>query len=385
MNPTTTETMMNEQMYQQMGFGPVNDANMQLMYNQHGMPYQQPYQQQFQRHNSVPSYIAEPSPAPSFASSQPSYYDDNSRAVSYEPVTPPQYGYSYNAEPTYMLDGNVYYGNGYDVPQGFNTMHQQNTMNMPPPPPRYHSVPRQFPSAATQFAHIDGSPMYKQRRRGHSLAASYGPSAHQHMPQMQQQMQQQQTPTQIQPQMSAPMQAQMPSQTQAQHANPSPYAVRRPSNLQRSVSASVVPQSHAYERSMSNPPAGSTAYMNQLRETPDRSRQSSPMASVESSQPMHKMRDRYAGLMHDGSHTASHSRQSSPSSSVGAMRRARSATVSEVEPYPQRSHTCPIDACGRNFKRLEHLKRHVRTHTQEKPYQCPHCDKSFSRSDNLAQ
>lgn len=57
----------------------------------------------------------------------------------------------------------------------------------------------------------------------------------------------------------------------------------------------------------------------------------------------------------------------------------------EVGPYPQKSHSCPIPTCGRLFKRLEHLKRHVRTHTQERPYICPHCSKAFSRSDNLAQ
>lgn len=52
---------------------------------------------------------------------------------------------------------------------------------------------------------------------------------------------------------------------------------------------------------------------------------------------------------------------------------------------PYKSHSCPIPSCGRLFKRLEHLKRHVRTHTQERPYVCPYCNKAFSRSDNLAQ
>lgn len=58
------------------------------------------------------------------------------------------------------------------------------------------------------------------------------------------------------------------------------------------------------------------------------------------------------------------------------------------EPIPiqrTKAFVCPLFSCGRMFKRMEHLKRHLRTHTLERPYQCQRCKKRFSRSDNLNQ
>lgn len=50
-----------------------------------------------------------------------------------------------------------------------------------------------------------------------------------------------------------------------------------------------------------------------------------------------------------------------------------------------RAFVCPLYSCGRLFKRMEHLKRHMRTHTMERPFLCSRCGKRFSRGDNLTQ
>ncbi|KAG1750439.1 STE like transcription factor-domain-containing protein [Suillus paluster] len=65
------------------------------------------------------------------------------------------------------------------------------------------------------------------------------------------------------------------------------------------------------------------------------------------------------------------------------------AFPSNVDPtaagMTSRVFVCPLYSCGRLFKRMEHLKRHVRTHTMERPFVCDRCNKRFSRSDNLNQ
>ncbi|RMZ88470.1 hypothetical protein DV736_g4309, partial [Chaetothyriales sp. CBS 134916] len=46
-----------------------------------------------------------------------------------------------------------------------------------------------------------------------------------------------------------------------------------------------------------------------------------------------------------------------------------------------RPHVCTT--CMRSFARLEHLKRHERSHTKEKPFSCSECTRCFARRDLL--
>lgn len=48
------------------------------------------------------------------------------------------------------------------------------------------------------------------------------------------------------------------------------------------------------------------------------------------------------------------------------------------KPYSRvRERKCHL--CPRSFTKTEHLERHIRSHTKEKPYRCSECGKKYGR------
>ncbi|KAF2115021.1 STE like transcription factor-domain-containing protein [Lophiotrema nucula] len=357
--PVQEETLQHMAQYNQMSMAPSmantmvksreRDFGGQVQYDRNGIPLSQVHQ----RHSSMPAYM-EYSPAPSFVSSH--YEDYSTRGMSFEPLTPPQHQISLGAEPAYIAneDTGLYSAiPELSVSTGFNPL-----MNIPPSNlmgPGFSSVTRPF-QPGNVYSVIEGSPTYKQRRRRSSL--STGVSA-------------------------------------AVTATGAAHQVHRPSDLRRSMSSSVVPVPEGDESGHNSPDSvhGATSFnqpVQDIKPIVNISRHGTPLQTIEDSPPQqHSMlpQDDLNSLVNGDvfENPLQHSAVTRTAAAPGVFRRARSATMMEIGPYPQKSHSCPIPTCGRLFKRLEHLKRHVRTHTQERPYVCPLCNKAFSRSDNLAQ
>lgn len=294
----------------------------QMQYDRNGVPVNRVHQ----RHTSMPAYM-EYSPAPSFVSSQ--YEDYSNRGISFEPVTPPQHAQGLSAEPAYIAneDTGLYTAMPTDVGsgQGYHPMMQLPPSNLSG---GQYSGQRSYPSNNV-YSVIEGSPTYKQRRRRSSIP----------------------------PGMSAAV--------AAATSNGMAHAPHRGSDLRRSVSASVGPvvEGDEIERGTSPAMAMANGYSNMLaqhKELLEMSRHGTPLPTMEDSpahQHMNMMQphDDFSNYSHD--ELAPHSLNTSPTRVGGPIRRARSATMMELGPYPQKSHSCPIPTCGRLFKRLEHLKR----------------------------
>ncbi|PAV55764.1 hypothetical protein WR25_03818 [Diploscapter pachys] len=48
-----------------------------------------------------------------------------------------------------------------------------------------------------------------------------------------------------------------------------------------------------------------------------------------------------------------------------------------------KAYKCPKPDCIRRFMRSDELKRHIRTHTNERPFKCEICNRAFARTDHL--
>lgn len=300
-----------------------------IQYDRHGMPISRPHQ----RHSSMPTFY-EYSPAPSFVSSQ--YEDYSNRGLSFEPVTPPQHSVGLGGEPAYIANEDT--GLYTAIPDISSGPAYHPMMQLPPSnlaSAHYQPAPRSY--SANPYPVIEGSPTYKQRRRRSSIPPNSGAAT---------------------PSGAAHVQSTTPG-VQAVS-----YAAHRPSDLRRSVSSSVAPVTEGDEATQELARNYPSALLPQKDLYHEMSRHSTPLQSLDQSTAHHSgsmanQPNDLTSLPSSGTiETAVQNHNArSERSAPGPTRRARSATMMELGPYPTKAHSCPIPSCGRTFKRLEHLKR----------------------------
>lgn len=390
-----------------------------MQYNSNGVPINQVHT----RHSSMPAYGMEYSPAPSFVSSHYEDYSQSNRGLSFEPITPPQQSMMSN-EPAYIANEDT--GLYSAIPDHIGNSSHNNMTIMNPLP---HNLSGGNFGTRTGygvgngvFSVIEGSPTYKQRRRRSSIPPGMNiPHQHQgqtsngHMQAHQQHQAHRPSDLRrsvshsVDPQQEAEEthdttgisyssqvqnmalqhkelvalsrqgtpHSQIGSRHQSHQNSPAPQSMRQDMGMNPM-------QMHNHQSITHNE---SFPSMSTHRQSIDSYSDSNATARRESNLSALSAASGLTQTMPSGigNGRLDHLSGASNSSSGPVRNRARSATMMELgNPYPQKSHSCPIPTCGRLFKRLEHLKRHVRTHTQERPYVCG-CGKAFSRSDNLAQ
>ena len=299
-----------------------------IQYDRNGMPIARIHQ----RHSSMPTFY-EYSPAPSFVSSQ--YEDYSNRGLSFEPVTPPQHSVGLGAEPAYIANEDT--GLYTAIPDLSHATQYNPMMQLPPSnfaSGHYHATSR--PYSNNPYSVVEGSPTYKQRRRRPSITP--GPSNG--------------TP------------GLMNGSGHSTSVPPTTYAAHKPSDLRRSVSSSVAPGLEADDSAHDLSRTYPSAMLPQKDLLQEISRHGTPLDALDGSVepqafPMSNPHDGLAALPTSAAieTTVQNSTSRSDRTAPGPARRARSATMMELGPYPQKSHSCPIPSCGRLFKRLEHLKR----------------------------
>ncbi|KAK4323076.1 hypothetical protein Pmani_006191 [Petrolisthes manimaculis] len=55
--------------------------------------------------------------------------------------------------------------------------------------------------------------------------------------------------------------------------------------------------------------------------------------------------------------------------------------LGQVAPSDKQAFMCPV--CGKQFGQPYNLRRHLTTHTGERPYRCPHCNYAASQNVHL--